>query len=376
MIREIVAEKGLDLPDMIIDKIEAYAQEHSLKKEQAEAKTIKIAQAYQDSMMVVGEAVGVIAAQSIGEPGTQMMMRTKHYAGVAMQVTRGLPRLIEIFDARSSPSTPQMKIFLTGGNAGDENAAKKIALKLVETKTKRLAESVEVDMKSSHIVIELNATKLKERDLDTEAIAKRLKKAVRYRVEVKNEKIYVYPRTNAASAMQKAKDAVMKAQVAGVQGLSYATIQKEGKEYVIYTRGSNIKDVITVPDVDIKRTTSNDLHQINKILGIEAARAAIIREVLDTMKEAGLTVDIRHVMLVADIMCSDGNIRPIGRHGVSGEKGSVLARASFEETVKHLLQASVIGEADLLDGVVENIIIGQPVRVGTGLPKLVMKGEQ
>jgi DNA-directed RNA polymerase subunit A" len=376
MIKEIVAEKGLELPDLLIEKIEAYAQEHKFKKEQAEAKTIKIAQAYQDSMMVVGEAVGVIAAQSIGEPGTQMMMRTKHYAGVAMQVTRGLPRLIEIFDARSSPSTPQMKIFLTGGNAGDENAAKKIALKLVETKTKRLAESVEVDMKNSYIVIELNAKKLEERDLDTEAIAKRLKKAVRYRVEVKNDKILVYPRTSAASAMQKAKDAVMKAQVAGVQGLSYATIQKEGKEFVIYTRGSNIKDVITVPDVDIKRTTSNDLHQINKILGIEAARAAIIREVLDTMKEAGLTVDIRHVMLVADIMCSDGNIRPIGRHGVSGEKGSVLARASFEETVKHLLQASVIGEADLLDGVVENIIIGQPVRVGTGLPKLVMKGEQ
>jgi len=376
MIREIAAEKGYELPDAMLEKIEAFAQAHKFTKEQAEAKLSKISEAYEGSKMVVGEAVGVIAAQSIGEPGTQMMMRTKHYAGVAMQVTRGLPRLIEIFDARSSPSTPQMKIFLAPEHAGDEGAAKKIALKLVETKTKRLAESVELDRKNSNLVIELNAQKLSERDLDTEAISKRLKKAVRYRVETKNSKIYVYPRTNAESAMLKAKDAVMKAQVAGVQGLSYATIQKEGKEFVIYTRGSNIKDILTVPEVDIKRTTSNDLHQINKILGIEAARAAIIREVLDTMKEAGLTVDIRHVMLVADIMCSDGNIRPIGRHGVSGEKGSVLARASFEETVKHLLQASVAGEADLLDGVVENIIIGQPVRVGTGLPKLAMKGEQ
>ncbi len=376
MIKELMAEKEIELPPAIVERIESYIEEHGLTREQIGAKLQQVADAYNESQVPIGEAVGVIAAQSIGEPGTQMMMRTKHYAGVAMQVTRGLPRLIEIFDARSTPSTPQMRIVLKEEYATDEEAAKKIALKLVETKTRRLAESVEVDMARSKLIIEFDPKKLAEMDIDLEGIAKRLKKSTRHRAEVKNGKVEAYPRISTVAGLQKAKDIVLKAHIAGVQNLSYATIQKEGESYVIYTRGSNLKDVFAVPEVDIAKTTSNDLHQINKILGIEAARSAIIHEVLDTMKEAGLTVDIRHVMLVADIMCCDGTIRSIGRHGVSGRKGSVFARASFEETVKHLLQASMTGEQDILDGVVENIIIGQPVRVGTGLPKLAMKGEQ
>ena len=376
MIREMAAEKGIELPEDILATIQEYVQEHGLTREEAEAKLQRVADAYEESKVQVGEAVGVIAAQSIGEPGTQMMMRTKHYAGVAMQVTRGLPRLIEIFDVRSTPSTPQMRILLKEEYSKDEEAAKNIAMNLVETKTKRLAESVEVDVAKSNIIIEFSPKKLAERDLDIEAVAKILKKTIRNRVEVQNGKIVAYPRVNTVAGLQKTKDSVLKARVAGVTGLTYATIQKEGEDHVIYTRGSNLKDVFVIPEVDISKTTTNDLHQVNKILGIEAARSAIIFEVLDTMKEAGLTVDIRHVMLVADIMCSDGTVRSIGRHGVSGAKGSVLARASFEETVKHLLQASIRGEGDNLDGVVENIIVGQPVRVGTGLPKIVMKGEQ
>jgi DNA-directed RNA polymerase subunit A" len=105
-------------------------------------------------------------------------------------------------------------------------------------------------------------------------------------------------------------------------------------------------------------------------LGIEAARQAIINEAYDTMEGAGLDVDIRHLIMVADVMSSEGEIRAIGRHGVSGTKHSILARSAFEVTVTHLLKAGIIGERDDLSGVTENIIVGQPVALGTGSVEL------
>jgi len=111
--------------------------------------------------------------------------------------------------------------------------------------------------------------------------------------------------------------------------------------------------------------------EINDVLGIEAARAAIIREAHRTLSEQGLLVDIRHIMLVSDMMTSDGDVKAIGRHGISGRKSSVLARAAFEITTNHLLRAGIIGEEDHLGGVAENIIVGQPVTLGTGAVNLV-----
>ena len=91
-----------------------------------------------------------------------------------------------------------------------------------------------------------------------------------------------------------------------------------------------------------------------------------INEARNTLENQGLSVDVRHIMLVADIMTSEGEVKSIGRHGISGEKSSVLARAAFEETGKHLLRASIRGEVDDLTGIIENIIIGQPIPLGTG----------
>jgi DNA-directed RNA polymerase subunit A" len=109
------------------------------------------------------------------------------------------------------------------------------------------------------------------------------------------------------------------------------------------------------------------------VLGIEAARQSIVDEIMATLREQGLSVDIRHIMLVADIMTCDGEVKQIGRHGISGEKASVLARAAFEVTVNHLLDSGVRGDVDELDGVTENVIVGQPVRLGTGNVKLIAK---
>lgn len=122
--------------------------------------------------------------------------------------------------------------------------------------------------------------------------------------------------------------------------------------------------------MDKTRTTTNDIYAIYKVLGVEAARNAIINEAYNTLQEQGLNVDIRHIMLVADTMTADGTVRPIGRQGVSGEKSSVIARAAFEITVNHLLKAAKRGEVDELRGVAENIIVGQPIKLGTGSVEL------
>ncbi|MEM2587770.1 MAG: DNA-directed RNA polymerase subunit A'/A'', partial [Candidatus Bathyarchaeia archaeon] len=149
-------------------------------------------------------------------------------------------------------------------------------------------------------------------------------------------------------------------------------VTEQNGEWIIKTDGSNLPRVLEVIGVDPTRTTTNSIHEIERTLGIEAARNAIIEEAMGVLEEQGLDVDIRHVMLVADIMTATGSVRQIGRHGVSGEKPSVLARAAFEITVPNIVEAAVRGEVDLLKGVTENVIVGQTIPVGTGLVDIYM----
>ena len=122
-----------------------------------------------------------------------------------------------------------------------------------------------------------------------------------------------------------------------------------------------------------KTTITNDIFEIEKTFGIEAARQAIINEIMKVIRTQGLNVDIRHIMLIADTMCMSGHVLGINRYGIVKEKPSVLARASFETPVKHFVNATIQGGRDELRSVIENVILNQPVPVGTGLPGLVVK---
>jgi DNA-directed RNA polymerase subunit A" len=131
-----------------------------------------------------------------------------------------------------------------------------------------------------------------------------------------------------------------------------------------------------IEGVDATRTTTNNIHEIYSVLGVEAARESIIEETMNTLEEQGLDdVNVRHLMLVSDIMTTKGTIESIGRHGISGSKESVLARAAFEVTVNHLLDAAVHGEIDDLNGVTENVIVGKPIKLGTGDVDLRMRSK-
>ena len=157
------------------------------------------------------------------------------------------------------------------------------------------------------------------------------------------------------------------------EGIKQVLPVKRENEFIIITAGSNLKEILKMKEVDVTRTISNDIYEITEVLGIEAARQAIINEVFKVIEAQGLNVDIRHIMLVADTMCVTGDIKGITRYGVVSEKASVLARASFETPIKHIINAALIGEVDRLDSVVENVMLNQPIPVGTGLPGLITK---
>jgi DNA-directed RNA polymerase beta' subunit len=127
-----------------------------------------------------------------------------------------------------------------------------------------------------------------------------------------------------------------------------------------------------IPGIDISRTTTNNVHEIAETLGIEAARNKLIQEAQGVLDEQGLDVDIRHVMIVADIMTLTGEVYQIGRHGVSGKKSSVIARAAFEITVPTLVEAAAKGTVDMFKGVTESVIVGQNIPVGTGIIEIYM----
>lgn len=332
-------------------------------------------QAYLSNLIEPGEAVGIVAAQSIGEPGTQMTMRTFHYAGVAeLNVTLGLPRLIEILDVRKNPSTPMMTIRLLPEYAKDREKAREVANKIEATYLKDIAE-IEVDLRGMSITIKFDREALKKKDLTLEELKEKIEKLIKKDAELVEEanSFIVRVKKDSYKILMDTFEELRDLVVMGIKEIRRVIVRKEGDEYVLYTEGSSLKKVMKVKGVDFTRTITNDIYEIYEVLGIEAARATIINEAISTLEEQGLEVDVRHIMLVADVMTADGELRQIGRHGVAGEKQSILARAAFEMTVNNLLDAAVRGEVDYLRGITENIIIGQPIKLGTGDVELIAK---
>jgi len=332
---------------------------------------------YQKNIVDPSEACGIVSAQSIGEPGTQMTMRTFHYAGVAeINVTLGLPRLIEIVDARRAPSTPMMNIYLRDEYRLNSNMARQVANQIEITRLNSIAD-LETDLTNLTILVKPDMETIKDKDITVEDMTKAIKDIKGIDAKDKKNVIKVTLDDPSYKKLLDINEKLKNLKIKGIDQIKRIIIRKEPNEgYVIYSEGSNLKKVLQIEGVDPNRATTNDIQAVYRELGIEAARNMIIQEAHNTLSEQGLNVDLRHIMLVADVMTSDGTIRAIGRHGVSKEKESVLSRAAFEITVRHLLDSAKKGEKDQLGGVAENIIVGQPVNLGTGAIKLVMKTDK
>ena len=360
-----------------------------LTKKQAEALVAEASKAREMALIDPYEAAGIITAQSIGEPGTQMTMRTFHYAGVAtVNVTQGLPRIIEIVDARKVPNTPTMTIRLQGENSQSADAAKKLAAAIEITTTVNIAD-IDTDVAQRRLVLKLKKGNLKQKGMTPAEVKDKLERALRLYVEADKEKnpstLTLIPGIQTEDDMKnlaenppsytellQLEDKIRDMRLKGVPNIERANVQLDDKtgEYYLSTIGSNLARISDMEGIDRSRTYTNNIIEIYEYLGIEAARQAIVNELQATLDGARLEVDVRHLLMVSDVMTSEGEVRAIGRHGVSGTKHSILARAAFEVTVNHLLKAGIIGERDNLTGVAENIIVGQPISLGTGSVEL------
>ncbi|MBQ2665325.1 DNA-directed RNA polymerase subunit A'' [Methanobrevibacter sp.] len=374
----------IEFPDSYIkDLAKAYVNEE-LTDDELKELIKKLKQAYDRARVEAGEAVGTVAAQSVGEPGTQMTMRTFHYAGVTeLNVTLGLPRLIEIVDARKDIATPTMDIYFNEERRDDEEFVRILANQIGKSTINDILSDFNLNYGTMEVEAVLDSKKIEEKRLDRDEINAVIEKSFKKAIINDDEIIISSSKSDKSESkfeireLRLLADKVRDLQISGIKNIGKVIIRRDDvprdlaefegqKEWIIHTEGSNLKEILSREGIDPVRTTTNNIHEIGEVLGIEAARQSIINEAQNTLSEQGLSVDVRHIMLVADIMTSEGIVKSIGRHGISGEKSSVLARAAFEETGKHLLHASIRGEVDDLTGIIENIIIGQPIPLGTG----------
>lgn len=372
---KVIEEYKDKLPPKIIDKLKELIP---AKTPVGKIKTIfeEVYKEFLNSQVEPGESVGVVSAESIGEPGTQMTLNTFHFAGVAeMNVTTGLPRIIEILDAKNEITTPSMEIFLNSPyNKGKD--IRQLAMTIKETKLSDITKEFQINIADHTIEIIMNAERLKELGLNMTKVSKVFAKSISgFNMKTKDNSFILKTKSKEQSLndLYKTKEKLKKLFVCGIKDIKQVLPVKRDDEFIIITSGTNLKDIFLREEVDINRTTSNNLHEIYRVLGVEAARQAIINEVNKVIEGQGLNVDIRHIMLVADAICNSGYIKGITRYGIVSEKSSVLARTSFETPIKHVISASILGEEDKLESVVENVMLNQPVPVGTGLPKLIAK---
>ncbi|KAM0788234.1 hypothetical protein ACM66B_001388 [Microbotryomycetes sp. NB124-2] len=338
-----------------------------------------------------GTAVGAIGAQSIGEPGTQMTLKTFHFAGVAsMNVTLGVPRMKEIINAAKTISTPIITAKLA--REDDELAARIVKARIEKTYLGDIASviatnytesgqfvSIHIDMEAIYrLQLEVTIHSIK----DSIVAAPKLKiKDGDVNVVPEHNLIHIYasgvPPGDVYHRLLWLRRLLPEVAVKGAPNLHRAVIQKEvsGPKPVnkLLVEGEGLREVMTTDGVIGTETKSNHIMEVERILGIEAARSTIIEQIHYTMSSHGLGIDPRHLMLLGDVMCFKGEVLGITRFGVAKMKGSVLMLASFERTTDHLFDAAFNARRDPIQGVSECIILGSPANnVGTALPALVM----
>ncbi|MFT4343647.1 MAG: DNA-directed RNA polymerase subunit A'' [Candidatus Woesearchaeota archaeon] len=363
------------IPAYLIEEVKTKVPE-KISDKRLKAILDKLTEEYERAHVEAGESVGVVAAESIGEPGTQMTLNTFHFAGVSeMNVTMGLPRIIEILDARKEISSPMTEIYIKKNLASEKNV-REYAQQIVEKNMQTIIKEIDINITGQTVEIELNEDKVKSLGMTKAAIIKLLTKSIKT-ATIKDKdniiSISIKAKENIINELYTLKEKIKGMYLAGIKGIKQVLPVKKDDEYMILASGLNLKEILGLDFIDTNRTTSNNIFEIQDVLGIEAARQAIINEVYKVIESQGLNVDVRHIKLVADTMCQSGVIKGITRFGVVNQKASVLARASFETPIRHIIDASLVGEHDVLSSVVENVMINQPVPIGTGLPGLVTK---
>jgi len=363
------------LPKKMLEEIVALAEVYGLSKDKTDKLADAVKTKYDAAIVEPGEAVGIVAAQSLGEPGTQLTLRTKHFAGAAeVSVGSGIQRVEEIVDGRSKAKYPTMTIYLTPEIKKDREKTDKFAKSLIDVRVENVVK-VNEDFEQLKLSLEVLTEKTKPLGLKVDDVVDVIKKGLKdfSARQLENTVHFTIAKKSEYIKVRKELLKLLNEKVHGVKGIEKTLIVKEGDEFVIKTSGSNLKALTKMEGVEVDKVFTNDIIETSKVLGIEAGRTLIVKELKKVLDDNGIKVDVRHIMLLADLMTFSGDIKGIVRTGITKGKASPFARAAFEETTKHLLDAAFKGEVEHLTGVVENIIVGQPVKVGTGIVELLMK---
>lgn len=413
-------------------------EEHHLNKEAFEWVLGEVEAKFKSSIAAPGEMCGTLAAQSIGEPATQMTLNTFHYAGVSSKnVTLGVPRLKEIINVAVNLKTPSMTVYLEPHIAREIALAKEVQTLLSYTTLKTVTASTEIfyDPDPSATVIEddrdfveaffaipdedveanlgrqspwllrfeLDRAKMLDKKLEMSFVAGKIAEVFEQDLfviwsEDNAEKLVIRCRalnddgankedgeeaeTEDEDVFLKQLETSMLSSIAlrGVEGIDRVFMLQHkinridevtGEfdnpvEWVLETDGINLRKVLCVDGVDSRRTTSNSCVEVLEVLGIEAARASVLRELRNVIEFDGSRVNYRHLSMLTDIMTNRGSLMAITRHGINRSDTGALMRCSFEETVEILMEAAAIGEVDYCTGVAENVLLGQVAPMGTG----------
>jgi DNA-directed RNA polymerase subunit A" len=264
-----------------------------------------------------------------------------------------------------------MTVYLDPKHRASREKAQEVATLLTHATLSDIASSFESDVTRMRVDVKLNPQAMREREITVQDVREAVKppncevKVEGYHMEIKTKDLEI-------AQFRRLAGKLLVHHVKGLPAVRRALVLEEKGEWIIRTEGSSLALAFEVPGVDTSRTVSNNINETAVVLGIEAARNVIIKEAIGVLEEQGLDVDIRHVMLVADMMTSSGEVLQVGRHGVSGEKASTLAKAAFEITIPTIVDAAVKGIVDTLRGVAENVIVGQQVPMGTGLIEVSM----
>ncbi|XP_066583647.1 DNA-directed RNA polymerase II subunit RPB1 [Prorops nasuta] len=426
------------------------SEEFRLSSEAFEWLIGEIETRFQQAQVSPGEMVGALAAQSLGEPATQMTLNTFHFAGVSSKnVTLGVPRLKEIINISKKPKAPSLTVFLTGAAARDAEKAKNVLCRLEHTTLKKVTANTAIyydpDPQNTVIAedqefvnvyyempdfdptkispwllrIELDRKRMTDKKLTMEQIAEKINagfgddlncifnddnaEKLVLRIRIMNSDDSKFQDTEVETVDKMEDDTFLRCIEANMlSDMTLQGIEAIGKvymhlpqtdskkriiitdtgefkaiaEWLLETDGTSLMKVLSERDVDPVRTFSNDICEIFQVLGIEAVRKSVEKEMNAVLQFYGLYVNYRHLALLCDVMTAKGHLMAITRHGINRQDTGALMRCSFEETVDVLLDAASHAEVDPMRGVSENIIMGQLPRIGTGCFDLLLDSEK
>jgi len=394
----------------------------------------QVVSGYQKALVHPGECVGTLAAESISEPATQMTLNTFHYSGVsAKNVTLGVPRLIEIIDASKNMNTPSMTIAIEPPFCESREGAQIIRQKLQHIVLQDIVESIavyydphpaytciesDIDLVQSYYVFEddadslnlspwlirivLNQSAMMEKGIDSiESVVSAINDTlcdvevihsdnnseilvIRIRIKVEggtsgtlyDKPFFIDEEKGTGLAITIMREIVLKKGVKNITDVAINNLSKNNEDkFFLETDGSNMREVLGIEGVDKRRTISNDIHDVYKSLGIEAARLQQISELQKVISFDGTYINWRHIALLSEYMTFTGNIVPITRHGFTKLHMSPTSRATFEQMTEVFSKAAEFSEFDAMNSVSAQILVGSMAKIGTGAFKILVDSE-